>query len=99
MRILFFVLLILGISSNSWAEQNNSSLAEKKAAPFISAPVISVDSKVKKKQSVTFESLAQLDELIKLGVPALALSLLEDEQKNRQPFTVDWYALDRKSVV
>jgi hypothetical protein len=98
MRILFFVLLILGISSNSWAEQNNSSLAEKKAAPFISAPVISVDSKVKKKQSVTFESLAQLDELIKLGVPALALSLLEDEQKNRQPFTVDWYAFEYKRM-
>lgn len=52
-----------------------------------------------KKQSVTFESLAQMNQLIELGVPALALSLLEDEQKKRQHFTADWYAFEYKRIL
>lgn len=52
-----------------------------------------------KKQSVTFESLEQMNQLIKLGVPALALSLLEGEQKKRPNFSADWYAFEYKRIV
>jgi len=52
-----------------------------------------------KTQSVTFKSLAQMNELIDLGVPALALSLLEDEQKIRSPFQADWYAFEYKRIL
>jgi tetratricopeptide (TPR) repeat protein len=51
------------------------------------------------KQSVTFESLEQLNQLIEVGVPALALSLLEDEQKKREQFTADWYSFEYKRIV
>ena len=53
----------------------------------------------KNKQSVTFESLEQLNQLIEVGVPALALSLLEDEQKKREQFTADWYSFEYKRIV
>jgi len=52
-----------------------------------------------KKQSVTFKSLAQMNELIELGVPALALSLLEDEQKKRPAFSADWYSFEYKRIL
>ncbi|MBE9568830.1 MAG: hypothetical protein IMF14_09040 [Proteobacteria bacterium] len=51
------------------------------------------------RQSVTFQSLAQMNKLIELGVPALALSLLEGEQRKRQIFTADWYAFEYKRVL
>jgi len=52
----------------------------------------------KAKKTIVFESLAQLNELMSAGVPALALSLLEVEQKKRPEFTADWYAFEYKRV-
>ena len=86
MRILFSVLLVFIFFSNGRAEQN---------IPSANAP----DKKPENEQSVTFKSLAQMNELIELGVPALALSLLDDEQQKRQPFTVDWYAFEYKRII
>lgn len=80
--------------SNSWAEQGNS--------PTTISPSVAVKSSensAENKASVSFESLAQMNELIELGVPALALSLLEDEQKKRQQFTADWYSFEYKRIV
>ncbi len=48
------------------------------------------------RRAIAFRSLSQLDELIDAGVPALALSLLEQEQKKRPLFTADWYAFEYK---
>lgn len=50
-------------------------------------------------KAIVFRSLAQLNDLIEAGVPALALSLLEAEQKKRPPFTADWYAFEYKRIV
>ncbi len=50
-------------------------------------------------RSVVFESLNQMNELVELGLPALALSLLEDEQKKRPEFSVDWYAFEYKRII
>lgn len=86
MHILLFILLVLAVSTNSWAEQNDTS---------DKPPVNNAESE----QSVTFKSLAQMNELIALGVPALALSLLDEEQKKRQPFTADWYAFEYKRIL
>jgi len=98
MRILLSVLLIFGVCANSMAEQTGSSLVTKNAVTDDSAGVLS-KQKAEKKHLVTFESLAQMDELIKLGVPALALSLLEDEQKKRPEFSADWYLFEYKRIV
>jgi len=86
MQILFSVLLVLVFFTNSWAEQSEPS----------SNPA---DNSADNDQSVTFKSLAQMNELITLGVPALALSLLEEEQNNRQQFTADWYAFEYKRIL
>ncbi len=51
------------------------------------------------KRAIVFRSLAQLDELIQAGVPSLALSLLETEQKKRPRFTADWYAFEYKRAI
>jgi len=94
MKILFSAFLISGlvfvIYTNSWAEQDDQAVSSTALAPA---------SKVEKKQSVTFKSLAQMNELIELGVPALALSLLEDEQKKRPAFSADWYAFEYKRIL
>ena len=101
MRILFSVLLMFGVFTNIWAEQNNTS--SKGATPVSTpAPVPAPDKTpppVDNKQSVTFKSLAQMNELIELGVPALALSLLDDEQKKRPAFSADWYAFEYKRIL
>lgn len=50
-------------------------------------------------QSVTFESLAQLDELASLGMPALALRLLGQRQQHLPKYSPDWYAFERKRII
>lgn len=50
-------------------------------------------------QSVTFESLAQLDELAGLGMPALALRLLGQKQQYLPIYSPDWYAFERKRII
>lgn len=69
-------------------------VAENKVIPESLMPADSDASQV-----VVFKSLEQLDELIDLGVPALALSLLNDEQEKRPQFTVDWYTFEYKRIV
>ena len=94
MRILFSVLLVFALCAKTWAEQNNSPVtAQSPVTPNNSSTAI------EKKQSVTFESLAQMNELVELGMPALALSLLDDEQKKHQQFTADWYAFEYKRIL
>lgn len=51
------------------------------------------------KKSIVFRSLAQMDEMIDLGVPALALSLLENEQDKRAAFSADWYTYEYKRII
>lgn len=104
MRILFSVLLLFGYCASGWAEQDDQATTSPPpaAAGKVPAPASKVPapaSKADKKQSVTFESLAQMNELIELGMPALALSLLDDEQKKRQQFTADWYAYEYKRIL
>ncbi|NOQ90068.1 MAG: hypothetical protein GQ549_03890 [Gammaproteobacteria bacterium] len=97
MRILFSVLLLFGYCASGWAEQDEQTAA--RIPPAAASKVPAPASKADKKQSVTFESLAQMNELIELGMPALALSLLDDEQKKRQQFTADWYAYEYKRIL
>ena len=92
MRILFSVLLIFGVFAKTWAEQNDSP-ATVPATPNNAA------TPAENKQSVTFKSLAQMNELIELGVPALALSLLDGEQNKRPAFSADWYTFEYKRIV
>ncbi|MCW8924111.1 MAG: hypothetical protein OQK69_10860 [Gammaproteobacteria bacterium] len=56
------------------------------------------DLEVAEKSPVAFQSLEQMDELLRLGMPALALRLLTQEQKNWPVYSNDWYAFERKHV-
>lgn len=47
---------------------------------------------------VAFQSLAQMDELVQLGMPALALRLLSQEQQNWPLYSSEWYAFERKRI-
>ncbi|MCK4674323.1 MAG: hypothetical protein KAT61_00280 [Gammaproteobacteria bacterium] len=94
MRILFSVLLMFALCAKTWAEQNSTSIA---VPPSVTAN--NPSAAVEDKQSVAFESLAQMNELVGLGMPALALSLLDEEQKKRQRFTADWYAFEYKRIL
>jgi tetratricopeptide (TPR) repeat protein len=86
MRQLLFLFLLMSFCSISWAEQKDL------AKSSLPAPGV-------QKQSVIFESLAQMNELIELGTPALALSLMGDEQDKRVQFTADWYAFEYKRII
>ncbi|MCK4833290.1 MAG: hypothetical protein KAT12_00895 [Gammaproteobacteria bacterium] len=101
MRILFSVLLIFGVFAKTWAGPSKPSHTVPVPATAPPAAGTSADAAapVDQKQSVTFRSLAQMDELIGLGVPALALSLLDDEQKKRPSFSADWYAFEYKRIL
>ena len=94
MRILFSVLLVFVVFTSSRAEQNNPA-----ASTSVTEPVPQPALQAEKKTTVTFESLAQMNELIELGVPALALSLLEREQEKREQFTADWYAFEYRRIL
>ena len=107
MRILIFTFLLLGVSTNSLAEQDNSPVnvssgsgASAQDQPQSGTPQEKPSSdKAGRGQSVTFKSLKQMDELIDLGMPALALNLLEDEQTQRPAFSADWYAFEYKRIL
>ena len=102
MRILFSVLLIFGVFAKTWAEQNNSpATVPVPAKQPVSTPATpgNAATSAENKQSVTFKSLAQMNELIELGVPALALSLLDGEQNKRPAFSADWYTFEYKRIV
>ena len=94
MRIVLAVLLAVVFISRAWAAQT--------PAPAQQGPVEQAQktpASVIEKKSVSFESLAQMNQLIELGVPGLALSLLEDEQIKRPPFSADWYAFEYKRII
>jgi tetratricopeptide (TPR) repeat protein len=94
MPLLFFILLVFGLCADSWAEQGDPV-----SPPLTTFPVTSSDEQVENQSELTFKSLAQMNELIELGVPALALSLLDAEQEKRPPFTVDWYTFEYKRIL
>ena len=111
MRILLHVIMALLLASvaatSSWAEQDKApekppvsvdTSQEKPSQVKASQDKASADNS-DKNQSVTFKSLNQMNELVDLGVPALALSLLEDEQKKRPEFSADWYAFEYKRIL
>ncbi len=106
MRILFSILFIAVFLSDATAAQSESIATAAESASIPKSPA-RTPTKPPTKQlstqqqtsSVTFKSLAQMNELIELGVPALALSLLEGEQKKRPDFSADWYAFEYKRVL
>ncbi len=57
------------------------------------------DKQRQAQRAIVFQSLRQLDTLIRAGLPGLALSLLETQQKKRQTYTVGWYAFEYKRIV
>jgi tetratricopeptide (TPR) repeat protein len=107
MRILVFTFLLLGVFTASLAEQKKLSVTVPAGGdeavhgdPVSNSPQEKSSHNIAgRKQSVTFESLQQMEELVDLGVPALALSLLEDQQEQRPAFSADWYAFEYKRIL
>lgn len=48
--------------------------------------------------SLAFKSLEQMDELVELGMPALALRLLSGQQQLWPAYSPDWYAFEHKRI-
>ena len=91
-----------GKQSQKEVPQNDispSDVAQSNASQTTGAQNKPVTDSADRRQSVTFKSLSQMNELIDLGVPALALSLLEGEQAKRAPFSADWYAFEYKRIL
>lgn len=98
--------------TNSWAESDDAAkkaVESKKAESAGAKNTVTkktslqeasvLDAVSKAQQAITFNSLEQMNELMVLGVPALALSLLEAEQEKRPMFTADWYAFEYKRIL
>ncbi|MFC1589160.1 hypothetical protein ACFL3P_02700 [Pseudomonadota bacterium] len=66
------------------------------AVPVLLEPVFEMGAV--EESPVAFKSLEQMDELVRLGLPALALRLLSQEQKNWPVYSQDWYAFERKRI-
>ncbi|MGB5396038.1 MAG: tetratricopeptide repeat protein [Gammaproteobacteria bacterium] len=49
--------------------------------------------------ALAFQSLAQLDEMVALGMSSLALKLLDDEQAQWPQYSPDWYAFEHKRII
>ena len=86
MHHLLSLFLIVAFNMTAWAEPKDTLKEVPKTLD-------------EQRQSVMFESLEQLNELIALGVPALALSLIDDEQDKRPQFSADWYAFEYKRII
>jgi len=63
-----------------------------------STPEKSVQPQSKDKSPLTFNSLEQMDELAALGMPALALHLLSQEQQRWPKYSPEWYVFERKRI-
>jgi len=57
------------------------------------------ENAVSQASAITFQSLQQMNKLIELGMPALALSLLDEQQQQRREFSADWYSFEYKRVL
>ncbi len=111
MRILLHVIMALLLASvastSSWAEQDkvpakppvSADTSQEKPSQVEASQDQTSGKSTDKNQSVTFKSLNQMNELVDLGLPALALNLLEDEQKKRPEFSADWYAFEYKRIL
>ncbi len=80
-------------------QQKNKNLQVEKTIPVDGNTVRVKTPQKDVKQSIVFQSLGQLNEMMEDGVPELALSLLETEQKKRPAFTADWYPFEYKRIV
>ncbi len=80
-------------------KQQNKNLKDEKIPPENEVAVRTKTRQKVIKKSIVFQSLAQLNEMIQAGVPALALSLLETAQSKRPEFTADWYTFEYKRIV
>lgn len=94
MRFLLSLILLVFFAANSAAEQV-SALQEVSNEEV--KPVTKTDTA--QASAITFQSLEQMNQLIKLGMPALALSLLEEQQAQRPEFSVDWYSFEYKRIL
>jgi len=84
-RILFRVVLILPLVMLSSA-----------ALQATPAPVTTKADK--KNPLLSYESLSQMDEMVALGMPALALRLVQQEQPLWPKYSPDWYAFEYKRI-
>lgn len=49
-------------------------------------------------ESVSFQSIEQLNELTQIGLSGLAMRMIEQQQKRYPEFTADWYAFEFKHI-
>lgn len=80
------------------ASQQKTSAAAKPSAQAITTPSL-VTGKQAHTSILAFQSLAQLDQMVALGMSSLAIKLLDDEQTRWPAYSPDWYAFEYKRIV
>jgi hypothetical protein len=73
-----------------------SPAAEKPAPPVAAVTDVAPQSPT---SALVFQSLAQLDEMVALGMSSLALKLLDEEQTRWPQYSPDWYAFEYRGIV
>jgi len=80
------VMLFAGLLQAASAQGNTASAAPATTKVDNNNPLLS------------YESLSQMDEVVALGMPALALRLLQQEQPRWPKYSPDWYAFEYKRI-
>jgi hypothetical protein len=80
------------------SSQQKPSAAAKPSTQAITAPSL-VTGKQTHASVLAFQSLAQLDQMVALGMSSLAIKLLDQEQNRLPAYSPDWYAFEYKRIV
>ena len=72
--------------------------AATKPAPQVQPVSVPATVQAGAKSALAFQSLAQLDEMVALGMSSLALKLLDEEQAVWPEYTADWYAFEYRRI-
>ena len=93
-----FLLLFCGLVFLGDLQAEETKLPVTALLPESAAPENTTQPQPQKKSALAFQSLEQMDELSRLGMPALALRLLTQEQQHWPVYSSDWYIFERKRI-
>jgi len=105
MHKIILILSLLSVSTSALAETPAQSAAAAQspaeAVPALLATTTATTATPPQTPTSTlvFQSLAQLDEMVALGMSSLALKLLDDEQIRWPKYSPDWYTFEYKRIV
>jgi len=85
-------------TSSSPVKQQSPDQAQTQTQDSAAATSPSMSALDVNKESQAFKSLVQLDELTQIGMPGLALRMIEQQQSLYKRFSSDWYTYEFKRI-